>query len=436
MVEIRPFKALTYDWDEVDGDPASVTAPPYDVLTAEEVERLKKTSLHNVTRLTLPDASPGKGEASKYTEAAKTLRRWMKEGVLTQTKDPSLYVYHETHTEGGARKTVRGFFSLLRLDPEYKEVRPHERTHKGPIEDRLKLLGATRMDLEPIQFLYTDSEGFVQRTLEAEIVDADPIVDFTDPSGVRHELWAVDDADTLQAVQAFFDGRNVYIADGHHRYATACHYAREARDGGPIDGTLPYDHKLSLFVSRDDPGIAVHPTHRLLSDLPAPAEGRRALQERFKTEPVTVGSDSRARAVALRDICEGVDVDTVHRFVFYWGDGEADILTLPHAEVPKAEMGDRSDAWKALDVSVLHHVVLPKTLGVDQDNAGEHLRYTRVDEEAVRWVDEGRHQCSIIMNATPLSAVTAVADHGEHMPQKSTYFQPKAQSGLLFSPIG
>lgn len=424
-----------FDWDEVDGEPATVTSAPYDVLTAEDVARLKKLSAHNVTHVTLPDPVPGKEPETKYGAAAKTLRRWRKEGIIHQRKDAGYFVYDEVHTVAGERRSVRGLVCLLRLDPTYTEVHPHERTHKGPIADRFDLLRATGTDLEPIQFLYKDEESQVNALLDEAVDDREPLVDFADAAGTQHRLWAIDDLDSIERLTALFGTRDAYIADGHHRYATACAYAAERREDESPEGEGPqdYDFKLSVFVNRDDPGLAVYPTHRLLEGLKDPAAARTLLQEHFRAEPVTVSGAVSDRAKELVRLTEDVDRDSQYRFVFYWGDGDASVVTLGRDDVPLPGVESMSEAWRRLDVAVLHHGVLPVAFGIDHDNAGDHLRYTRIANEAVEGVDRGRHQCAVFMNATPLGAVTEIADAGEHMPQKSTYFQPKLQSGLVFS---
>lgn len=437
MVDFRPFKALTYDWDEVEGGPQQVTSLPYDVLSPDDVSRLKKLSMHNVTHVTLPDPIPGKEEGTKYLQAAKVLKRWRKEGTLTQRNIPAFFAYDETYIVDGHERTVHGLVGLLGLDHEYRHIHPHERTHKGPIADRLELLRATATDLEPIQFLYKDPESVVNGLIAAATEDwtAEPLVDFTVESG-RHRVWPIEDPGVVERLTAFFAERDTYIADGHHRYATALTYSAERRQEEDNNGeNRPYDYKLSVLVNRDDPGLTVFPTHRLMFRLEDTAQARERLREQFQTETIQLAGDAEARAARLAEVTQDVDRQKAYRFTFYWGDGEADVVTVPLEVVRQAQLGEHSEAWKSLDVVVLHHIVLPSTVGVDDRNAGEHLRYTRIEREAVAWVDEGQYQVSVFMNPTPLQAVTEIADHGEHMPQKSTYFQPKLQSGLFFSPL-
>lgn len=436
MVVIRPFKALVYDLEEIQGGGDQVTSLPYDVISGPEVEQLKKASEYNVTHLTLPSPAPGKEEGTKYREANKLLKRWRKEGILYQRPNPAFYVYEVTYHDGEKERTARGLGCLIGLDPEYEEVRPHEATHKGPIEDRFELLKATAMDLEPIQFLYRDPEGEVMGAAAKVTTDhqAQPLLDFTDPHGTRHTLWSITDRDTVETITNWFESKRAYIADGHHRYATALHYAKWRRDQNSSDEEPKrYENKLAVLMEAEDPGLSVHPTHRLVRLDDAQA-ARKALQERFQVEALDVAGDPEKRARAILDHLRAAG-DAEHRFVFDWGQAGCDAVSIPTGEVPKEMAPERSEAWRRLDVSVLHHHVLPATLGVTPENAGDRLRYTRDPREAVEASLGREADCTILMNATPQAAVLQVADAREHMPQKSTYFLPKLQSGLFFSPL-
>jgi uncharacterized protein (DUF1015 family) len=437
MVVIRPFKALVYDLEEIQGGPEEVTSPPYDVISEKELRRLKSSSEHNVTHLTLPAPAPGKDESTKYQEANRLLKRWRKESVLFQQQHAALFLYEVTYDDGERRRTATGVGCLVGLDPDYKEVRPHERTHKGPIEDRFELLKATAMDMEPIQFLYRDPEGEVIGALRGVVEEnqAAPVLDFTDPGGTHHRLWSIRETEALERVTAWFESQKIYIADGHHRYATALHYAkwRAEQGSGENGGPKGYEHKMAVLMEAGDPGLSVHPTHRLVSCEDKSAE-RKALQEAFGVEPLRVAKEPKERAKQIQ-ACLQEAAGKRHRFVFDWGDETCDVVTLAPDEVPKEMAPDRSAAWRGLDVSVLHHHVLPKSLGVTQENAGKRLRYTRDAFEAAEAALSGEADCVVLMNPTPQDAVLQVADVMEHMPQKSTYFLPKLQSGLFFSPL-
>ncbi len=436
MVAVRPFKAMTYDWEEVQGGPEQVTSLPYDVLPPKEVERLKKSSEHNVTHLTLPSPSPGKGEETKYREAERLLKRWRKEGILYQLPSRMFFLYQVTYHDGTRKRTANGLACLLGLDPDYEEVRAHERTHKGPITDRFELLKATAMDLEPIQFLYRDPEGYVMGKIQeaTRFDETDPALSFIDSNGTHHALWSVKEEGAVAAISEWFDGRHAYIADGHHRYATALAYAdwRRAQGNGDNGEHKRFDNKLAVLMEAKDPGLSVHPTHRLVR-LDDAQKARERLREQFDVASLDVTGTPEAQAAAIEASLSEAAPEQ-HRFVFYWGSGQADVVTLDPKDIPKEMAPEQSEAWRRLDVSVLHHHVLPGALGITQENAGEHLRYTREALEAVTAIGE-ETTCSILMNATPQEAVLEVADAREHMPQKSTYFLPKLQSGLFFSPL-
>ncbi len=425
-----------YDLEEIQGGAEHVTSLPYDVISAGEMERLKKANEYNVTHLTLPAPAPGKPEETKYREANKLLKRWRKEGILYQRPNPAFYLYEVTYHDGEKNRTARGLGCLIGLDPEYDDVRPHERTHEGPIEDRLELLKATAMDLEPIQFLYRDPEGSVMGAVEKVTKDhqAQPMMDFTDPHGTHHALWSITDPDTVETITNWFGSQRAYIADGHHRYATALHYAKWRRDqNSSEEQPKRYEHKLAVLMEAEDPGLSVHPTHRLVQ-LDDAADARKQLAARFRVKRLDVDSDPQTRAGTILDYLRQAG-DGEHRFVFDWGAAGCDGVSVPDHEVPPEMAPDRSEAWRRLDVSVLHHHVLPATLGITQENAGDRLRYTRDPQEAVAASLSGEADCTVLMNATPQRAVLEVADAREHMPQKSTYFLPKLQSGLFFSPL-
>lgn len=435
MVAVRPFKAMTFDWEEVQGGPEQVTSLPYDVLSPKELERMKKSSEHNVTHLTLPAPSPGKGEETKYREAERLLKRWRKEGILYQLPSAVFYLYQVTYDDGTRKRTANGLGCLVGLDPDYEEVRAHERTHKGPITDRFELLKATSMDLEPIQFLYRDPEGFVMEKIQeaTRFDETEPALSFTDSNGTRHSLWPIKDAGVVAAIREWFESRHAYIADGHHRYATALAYAQWRREQGNGDngGEKRFDNKLAVLMEANDPGLSVHPTHRLVQ-LDDANQARETLRERFSVQSLDLQGPPEKQAAAIEASLAEAGPEE-HRFVYYWGSGQADVVKIATGEVPAEMAPERSPAWRRLDVSVLHHHVLPG-LGITQENAGERLRYTREALEAVTAVPE-EASCSILMKATPQQAVLEVADAKEHMPQKSTYFLPKLQSGLFFSPL-
>jgi uncharacterized protein (DUF1015 family) len=364
MADVRPFRAVRY------AEPLDpVVAPPYDVLDDAQVAAYRTRSPHNVVRLTRP--------GQDYAGSAALFRRWLEEGVLEEDERPAFFV-HETSFEGRLRRDVIG---ALRLQPyEDRVVLPHERTHRGPKEDRLALFRATGVSFEPLWFL---AEGL------AELLDAAPPGDLAcfRFEGQEHRLRRIEDAAWVESVTRALAERPVLIADGHHRYETTLAYSREM--GGSGDAASRYT--LALLTDLADPGLVVLPTHRLLKAGVAVAGGR----------PV---ASLEAALEALR----GVEA------AGYYRDGQFQVLPL-EGEVPVLE---------------LHRQVIDNILG--KRRAEDYLTYTRDAEEAVRWVDEGKGVAAFFLDTPDMGAVLKAARAGTTMPQKTTYFHPKPPSGMAF----
>jgi uncharacterized protein (DUF1015 family) len=349
-------------------------APPYDVIPEPEVARYEALSPYNVVRLTRPGRD--------YDRAARTFQEWLAGGILA-SDPPSMYV-HEVRFDGRRR---RDLIAALRLQPyEDRVVLPHERTHRGPKEDRLALLRATKASLEPLWFLYEGrGSGLPQIT---EVVSArNPAVVFTGPEGTEHRLWVISDPALHSAIHAALDPLSVLIADGHHRYETALAYAEEV--GGDRDAASRFT--LALLTDLDDPGVEVLPTHRVLKAGVAVTGG----EDKATLKETLAALRGRVAVGAYRD----------HRF-----------QVLPLA-------GE-------LALVELHRQVIDNILG--KRNPEEFLLYTRDPAEAVRLVDGGAGSAAFFLDAPDLRLVLKLAQEGKTLPQKSTYFHPKPPSGMVF----
>lgn len=363
MADVRGFRALRYAVPDL----AALVAPPYDILSPDQVAEWGRHSPYNVVRLTRPGAD--------YAGASRLLGEWLEAGVLVQDAEPAMYL-HETEFDGRRR---RDLLAALRLQPyEDGVVLPHERTHRGPKEDRLALLRATGVSLEPLWFLYEDI-----RLEEAPIAGS---LEF-DYQGERHCLHRVCDERWQRAVSEAFRKQPVLIADGHHRYETTLAYSQEL--GGLPNAASRFT--LALLTDLADPGLVVLPTHRLLKAGVA----------------VSGGEDKASLGETLEAIRGRVAAGT-------YRDGRYQALPL-EGEVAVAE---------------LHRQLIDNLLG--RRNPEDFLEYTRDAEEAVRWVDEGRGLAAFFLDKPDLAAVLKVAREGKTMPQKTTYFFPKAPSGMLF----
>jgi uncharacterized protein (DUF1015 family) len=349
-------------------------SPPYDVIAPDEVEKYEARSPHNIIRLIRP--------GSDYAGAGRRLNEWIASGVL-RSDEPSMYV-HEVETQGGM--TRRDLIAALRLEPyDNGVVLPHERTHRGPKEDRLALMRATHASLEPLWFVYDGSKIGLSALLSRAAGDS-PAAEFRDAEDLRQRLWVVPAGDSTDSVHAELDGVPVLIADGHHRYETSLAYSEEV--GGPADAASRFT--LALLTDIDDPGLEVAPTHRVMKAGIAVTGGEPA----GSLEEVLAAIDGRVAAGAYRE-------------------GRFQVLEL-EGEVAVVE---------------LHRQIIDNLLG--RRNPEEFLLYTRDAQQAVRWVDEGVGVNAFFLGRPDLRTVLKLAQEGKTLPQKSTYFHPKPPSGMV-----
>jgi uncharacterized protein (DUF1015 family) len=433
--DIRPFRALRYDPATI-GDPSLVVAPPYDVIDAREEERLLARHLANVVRLDKPSEQPGDEADDRYRRAARTLAAWRSDGTLHKDPHPSIYLYEQTYLVPGTDvvRTQRGFFARLRLHAfDEGAVLPHERTMSGPKEDRYKLLRATGVNTSPVVALYDGAGGAGRSVLDAVMAGAAD-VDLTDEDGVRHRLWAMsadgDAAETVAPLLAAASRGAVTIADGHHRYETALRYRDERRMSRSCEEDPPFDYILTLFVDAAGEPLTVLPTHRIVRGLGD--DGAAALLDKvetlFEVQPEASSADLRRRfeAAGLASGGEG-------RFGLWTRAGGA-LLTARREAFE--ELLPEGGALRSLDVSLLG-AALERLAGIDGDavTAGA-IEYTKSAGEAIERVEAGLDgaDAAFLLEPTPVAAVLAVAADGDVMPQKSTYFYPKALTGLVINP--
>jgi len=417
MADVRPLRALHYDRDRA-GDPGALVSPPYDVIDPEQRAALAGQSPHNVVAIDLPQGD------DPYAAAAATFTQWREEGVLVRDEQPAFWVLVQDYTgPDGARATRTGFFARIRVE-EYGpgRIRPHERTHPGPKEDRLRLTRATRANLSPIFALYDDPDGAARAALARPLADEALFADVTDPEGTRHRMWRVADPETVQALTAALAPSELLIADGHHRYETARVYAEE------IGGEGAHRYVLACLVALQDPGLTVFPTHRLLIGLDD--ERRAALRAELEADWVAAEVDlaelepSGTEAATTVGFLDGADRKPLR-------------LTLSDQATVDAALPGRSEAYRHLDTAVLEALVLQGALGMSEDDISHFngLDYSRTTDEARERILSGDVQAGFFMGATPVERIRDVAAAGEVMPPKSTFFYPKVLTGLLFHPL-
>ncbi|HUN77318.1 MAG TPA: DUF1015 domain-containing protein [Solirubrobacteraceae bacterium] len=448
MADVEPLRALHYD-PAVVGPLADVVAPPYDVLDAEGRAAYAARSPYNVVAVDLPSldlpqagAAPG---GDPYAHAAEIFAAWQREGALVRDAEPAIWAHAQDYTgPDGIRRTRRGFFCRVRLQ-EYGpgRVRPHERTHPGPREDRLRLMRATRADTSPIFSLYSDPAEHAWRALEPATA-APPWGEATDADGTAHRLWRVADPAAIAAVQAATRDAELLIADGHHRYETALAYAREVDAGGTGgeiatgatggSGTDPAvsepDHRylLMCLVALQDPGLTVFPTHRVVKAADAAALERLGGVLRRDFDLAEVPLDQLAPPPGAGPLQLGY-IDARRRRPVR--------AVLRDQAIADAALAGHCAAYRQLDTGVLEALLLKGALGLsDEDISHLHgIRYARDAAEATALVLDGDWDAAFLMRPTPVEQVREVAAAGENMPPKSTYFYPKLLTGLLFNPL-
>jgi uncharacterized protein (DUF1015 family) len=419
MAQIEPLRALHYDL-AMTGGLQAVVAPPYDVIDAGQRAALQAQSPYNVVGIDLPQAEDG---GDPYAHAAELLTAWRAAGAVVQDDTPSLWPLEQDYVgPDGRARTRRGFLARVRVE-EYGpgRIRPHERTHPGPREDRLRLTRATRANLSPIFSLFSDPDGAAWSVL-APATGAEPWGESTDPDGTQNRLWRVTDAAAIEQVQRVASNAELLIADGHHRYETARVYAEE------VGGEGPHRYVLMCLVALEDPGLTVFPTHRLVRGLrPDQHETlAQALRRDFDIAPL---QSTDELPPAANDAIDLGYIDAHFKKPFR--------LTLKDPAIADAAMPGRAEPYRRLDTAVLEALIIKGALEMTDDQIDhlDGLGYARDDAQALELVESGEYDAAFFMAPTPVQRVQAVAASGESMPPKSTYFFPKVPTGLVFNPL-
>jgi uncharacterized protein (DUF1015 family) len=405
------------------------------VINSEQQKELYERHPCNVVRLILNRDEPGdESTDARYARAATFLRRWQSEGMLAQEREDALYVYHQVFDWEGTHYVRRGFLGRLQLEEFGKgKVFPHEETMSGPKADRLALTKACGVNLSPIFGLYPDAETTVQSPLESAVIGLTPL-EATDEDGVLHRLWPVTDHAVVNSVREALRDKPIFIADGHHRYETANNYRNHLKSTGVItDDEHPANFVLMHFVGMNDPGLAILPTHRLISGLPelTGEDLVSALEAHFQLESVGTGRQ------AARDTWERMQSGG-EQDVFGFGtaaDGQWHFARMIDGSPMETLASEQSEGWRALGVSLLHRLVLDHLVGNACPGAEQKCRYVHLMDEVTSAVDEKSCQLACLVAPAQIEHVEEIASGFERMPPKSTYFYPKLLSGLVFNPL-
>lgn len=422
MAQIAPLRGIRYDPARLpNGDLSAVIAPPYDVLSQADRDALLARSDRNIVAIDLPHMPPGyAGPAEVYVRAADTMRGWLDDGTLIQEPAPVLYVYHQRYILEGRPITRRMLMCRLRIEPFGRgSVFPHEQTFGGPKEDRLLLTRATQCNLSPIFGLYPDPDGAVAKLLD--MADRTPTARGS-LGDVDNLIWTVDDVALIDQVGEALADRAVFIADGHHRYGTAQMYRDEVMTASDhsISDEHPAHYVLMVLCAMEDDGLQILPTHRLLTGIDV---------------QVAVNALDAQAAVELSSISPDAG-DPVEPGTFRLIAGtDAWLLRVNGPEVLSRLEPDRSDAWRRLDLAVLHRYLIDEV--IQPALGGADAPETRYIKDAAHGRTQAAAGDTLLIEtaATSLNDLSEVCRAGELMPQKSTYFYPKLATGLVINPL-
>jgi uncharacterized protein (DUF1015 family) len=429
MPAVLPFTGLRYV--AAAGELARLICPPYDVISPDEQSALERESPFNAVRLELPrDPAPGQGD--RYASAAKALEEWRGAGVLRRDGRPAYYLHSTEYSHAGNRLRRRDVLAAVAVEPWSARVAlPHEHTMAGPKQDRYDLLSATHLNTSPIWLLYRHRQPAVDEAW-ARSQDVEPLASFS-WRDEHHQLWSIEDPAEVLAIQAAFDaGGPLYIADGHHRYETSLAFKNQAGARLPGAGAT-----LATLTHARDPGLAVLPTHRILRDLDASLtleEAETRWSDVFHLEYYPVWDHAPADQIdaLMQQLASSgragpsFGVYGLHHLDLFG------LLELRGRKVPDSALpADRSAAWKSLDVALLHALLIDPLVIETGRKREEVLSYTRDAHQAIAEVRSGRASVAFFLNPTPVQSVLEVADAGDLMPEKSTYFYPKPPAGLV-----
>ena len=434
MAEIRPFRGVRYN-QEIIPDLGRVICPPYDVISPQFQQELYRRSDFNFVRVEYnPETPQDTAGNSRYTRAALTLQHWLEQDILREDKSPALYLYDQYFSceEKGYRRGA--IIAVVKLEDWSRGViRPHEGTLGQPKQDRINMLRVCQANTSPIMALYQD-EGKQVRSLLAKQAEKEPVIRIGGIDAEIHYVWPITDTGVIAEIIGFLAQKPLYIADGHHRYESALAYQHERISSSTaITGEEGFNYAMMALIDFNDPGLVILPPHRLVRGVP------RALINDL-TKNLKLFFDVQDLPLREDDVWQRVESSLANRdgdrkLVLFGPDKEKLlVLTLRDFTATDRMMPFfRSDVYKRLMVSVVDHVILEKLLEIPKDSEGANLAYSYDKRDAVSMVQADDYQLAFLLSPINPGMVKAIADIGDRMPRKSTYFYPKLPSGLVIN---
>jgi uncharacterized protein (DUF1015 family) len=440
MAKIAPFRGIIYNQGKA-GAIDTLVCPPYDIISPAEQQELYRKSPYNVIRLEYGLTSPADGdEDNRYSRAAAVLEDWLRSDVLQKGREPALFVYEMEYKAGKDIKRLRGIICLVRIE-DYNSgiVKPHETTLSGPKTDRLNLLRSCKATFSQIFSLFSDPPGTVAGILAK--ITRTPEMEVKHHDGVTHRIWSLGDKNDIAAIVREIADKHIFIADGHHRYDTALNYRNEQRKAaGLFTGEEGFNY-VAMFLARlEDPALTVLPAHRALFNLTNfnAQKFEDDLNNYFNIERIDF--DKKSEAKDLQTVLDTMAHRADHVHVFGMrikGEHSYYLLTLRNELDMDVLLPSKSPSYRRLDVSILHHLIIDKLLGIKMEThkQGLNIEYIKDAGEADKRVHDGAAEVVFFMNPTKVLEVKDVATAGERMPQKATYFYPKLLTGLVMHKI-
>ena len=437
MTQVKPFPGIRYSREKI-SNLGAVICPPFDVITPEQQKSYYRKNDYNAIRLEFPAQEGNESLQTAHGRAAVTFRTWL-DGKVLQTDSPAAFYLHDHYFNYRGRMRRRELIARVKLVPWGEGIYPHEETSSKVKQDRLGLLRVCQAAFSPILALYQDRKGKIAEILSSVTQYRPPLV--ISDSDEQHLVWAINEPRLIRRISDLLSKSSFYVADGHHRYEMALAYQRERREGlASPSGDDAFDYIMISLAAFSDPGLVILPLHRLVRGIAADAQARLVPQVKdlftVETVPLAGGKADLAENI-LRELRPAPQANGEEGMVIGILGLEGKVLTVlrqrPGVSIEEAMPRSRSQAYNRLGVSVLNHLVLEKIFGAEIDEAN--ISYTVDIAQAYREVTEGNYQLAFIIQPPKVEMVKAVADAGERMPRKSTYFYPKVPAGLVINPL-
>jgi len=435
MAEIRPFRGVRYNQSKIK-DLSKVLCPPYDIISPAQQDELYNSSEFNFVRIEYNRETPqDNSQDNRYTRALANLGGWLEKGILISEATPAFYVHLHHFTCQGKSYQRQNILAGVKLEEwDAGIVRPHENIIPKARNDRLAMLNTCQANTSPVLAMYEDPQGIIRSTLE-EQEKKTPAIDFIDPWGERHQVWAVTDASAIKKIQGEIAKQPLYIADGHHRYDSALGYKREkAAQTKDYTGNEGFNFVMTSLIDFDDPGMVILPTHRLVKGVSKSImDGLYSqLEVYFKIDKIALKDKAVWQKVDAR--LTGMAPENLNTSLAVYGLDKENVLILTVKDQKAADKlmpAGHGELYRRLDVSLVDHIILEKMVGYVKDREDVVLVYDHDRQACINKVKSGEFQMTFILNPVNPRIIRGIADAADRMPRKSTYFYPKSPAGLV-----